>query len=456
MNINDMNFIVMGFSMTGYSVAKFLIKKKANVTLTALEDLSLDNKAKELMELGVKIVDKGHPLSLLTESIDYIIKNPGIPYHVDFIVEAQKRQIPIITDVELASWFNRSTFIGVTGSNGKTTTTQLIYELLCKHATGHAYLAGNIGVPIMETVQRVTENDFMVAELSSFQLEGTNKIKPNIAVLNNIYEAHLDYHGSRMNYIHAKLKLIENMTSEDILIYNSDQEEMNQWIKESPAKKVPFSLVKKDNFIVKNGTYVEGNSIYFMGNKVAEISDIQIPGKHNIMNVLAAISVVKSLNMANDKIIDVLRKYQGMPHRIQPLGEYQGRLFFNDSKATNIVATQTALRSFNQPIIYIGGGLDRGNSFDELIPYLRNVKAAYLYGETKDKLHDAFQQAQIKTLQLFNNLTDATEAAYLNSSEGDVVLFSPACASWDQFKNYEIRGEKFIQTIERLKQTKPL
>ncbi len=453
--IKDKQFIVMGFSMTGCSVADFLIRHGANVTVTAREDLKEDPQAIELKQKGVTIVDKGHPLSLLDQPVDYIVKNPGIPYQVEFIQVAQDKNIPIITDVELAYWANNSQIIGITGSNGKTTTTQLIFELLEELETHQARLAGNIGVPIIETIEKSTENDFVVAELSSFQLQGTQLFRPNIAVINNIFEAHLDYHEKRANYIEAKLKLIANMTPNDILVYNYDQEEISEWIKSCPAHKIPFSSTKKDNFIIKNGTYVVDEIIYYKNEPVVGIADIQIPGEHNVMNVLAAISVVKNLNVSNDTITKVIRNYRGMPHRIQPLQNHEGRAFYNDSKATNIVATQTALNSFQQPIVYIGGGLDRGNGFDELIPNLNRVKAAFLYGETKYKMKEAFAKAGIKKIEICDDLQQATEEAYYFAEKGDVILLSPACASWDQFPNYELRGQTFIETVDSLIKNKP-
>ncbi|MCR8969159.1 UDP-N-acetylmuramoyl-L-alanine--D-glutamate ligase [Facklamia sp. 7083-14-GEN3] len=437
------HILVMGYALTGKSIVNYLQKESAKITLNDRGDLSQDPSVNLLLKSGVRVVDKGHPLEIL-EGIDFIVKTPGIPYSLEIIQEALHRGIPIYTDVELAYRESLAPIIGITGSNGKTTTTCLAHHLLEGSWKGKVELAGNVGVPSIEVAQEVNEADLIVMELSSFQLMGTQSFHPQIAVFTNIYSAHLDYHGTRQDYIAAKLKLIQQMTEKDYLIYNADQTELEEWLKDSPAIKVPFSRQKQ----VNSGAYIKDHSFYFQGQEVALIDQFNLPGKHNLENALAAIAIAKIQGVKNAAIQEKLASFAGIRHRIQPLGTIKGIKFYNDSKATNTVATITALKSFDQDIIYIGGGLDRGNDFQDLIPYLNKVKAAFLYGESKEKMERDFRKAKVKTIKLFENLDQASQAAISFAQEGQIVLFSPACASWDQFKNYEIRGDRFIEQVE--------
>lgn len=454
-DFNQHKVLIIGYAMTGKSVAEFLLEQGASVTINDRGDLSQDPSVNLLLSQGAKVVTGGHPIELLEESYNYIVKNPGIPYTIPIIEKAIEMKLPIYTDVELASWVSQASIIGVTGSNGKTTTTSLIHQFLSNRIEGQAYLAGNIGVPSLEVASLAKADDDMIIELSSFQLMGTEKLCPQIAVICNIYEAHLDYHGSRNAYVEAKLKLVANLSVNEFIVYNYNQHELREWLEESPAQKVPFSVNEVDDFVKHQGAYLETDVLFFKGEPVALLSDIQIPGAHNIENVLAAIAVAKIKGVSNADIQEALHRFNGVAHRIQPICQSKGRRFYNDSKATNMTATITALKSFDTPIVYIGGGLDRGNEFDELIPYLSHVKAAYLYGETKEKMAKAFNEAGTAPIIITENLTQATEAAYKAAEKGDTVLLSPSCASWDQFKTFEVRGQLFVDTIQNLIQTQP-
>ena len=444
------NVLVMGYAMTGKSVIEYLLNQGAIVALTAQEDLSQDPSLDPFYEQGLLVVDKGHPLELLDRPWDFIVKNPGIPYSVPFIQAALDKQIPTYTDVEIAGWANPGCFIGITGSNGKTTTTQLIYDIFQKVDDFQTYLAGNIGVPILQSISQMTAQDTLVAELSSFQLEGTQALHPHIAVITNIYQAHLDYHGSINKYRQAKLKLIANMTASDIIIYNYDQDGLHDWLADHPAVKIPVAMTKVDDFAKKAGITCENGIISYQGHEVFHTRDIPIPGDHNIMNVMMAMAASLSAQIDLSKVIEGVTNYQGVAHRIQPIGQFKGRRFYNDSKATNTVATITALKSFQEPVIYIGGGLDRGNGFDDLIPYTQYIKQAYLYGQTKEKMAQSLEKVGRIKIHLLDNLQEATLAAYQAAQENHVVLFSPACASWDQFDNFEERGNVFTDLIHQL------
>ena len=455
MDLKGKNILIIGYAMTGKSVAEFLLKQGAHITINDRGDLSNDPSVRLLLSQGVKIVDGGHPLSLLDEPIDFIVKNPGIPYHIPIVEKALERSIPIYTDVEIAYWFSKAPFVSITGSNGKTTTTQLLANVLNtkEHPT---YLAGNIGIPVLEVIQQATKDDLIVLEMSSFQLAGVDQFKPRVAVLINIYSAHLDYHHTRQEYVEAKLKLIEHLTKDDYLVYNYDSKELTDWVKNTSARVIPFARLRVDEYIKQHGVYVEDETIYYKDQPILKVSDIQLPGVHNLENILAVVSAAMVYNIPSQQIQREVKKYQGMPHRNQQIAKSQGRVFYNDSKATNITATITALQSFpTAPILYIGGGLDRGNEFDELFPYLNHVRGAFLYGETKEKMARVMKEAGIPKVECFDTLVEATTAAYFYARFGDVVLLSPANASWDQFKTFEERGDLYTTTVQTLINTHP-
>lgn len=448
-HLSGKNILVLGYAMTGKSVAHFLLENGANVTINDRSDLMSDESIHELLNLGAKVVGNGHPIELLDEPIDFIVKNPGIPYHNELLSVALNRGIAIYTDVELFSWFNLGKLVGITGSNGKTTTTTLVNEIL-KNSSLTSHLAGNIGIPTLSVLPNVNKEDIVVMELSSFQLMGTEQFRPHIAAITNIFEAHLDYHGSREEYIKAKLKLISNQVAEDYLVINADDAELLILTENANAKKVLFARVNITEEIKKNGAYYQDSGLYFKEERIVDVDDIQIPGEHNIENILAAIAVTKLLGIDNETISSTIAHYQGVPYRIQPIGEFGGVAYYNDSKATNPTATITALSSFNQPIVYIGGGLDRGIGFDELLPHLDNVKIACLYGESKYLMEKTFRKANIKTI-IVDTLVEATASAIKEAESGDIVLLSPSCASWDQFKSYEVRGALFTELVSQLK-----
>ena len=453
--LSNKKVLVIGYAVTGKSVVEFLIAQGARVTLTDRGNLSEDSSVSLLKQAGVHVVDGGHPISLLDEHFDFIVKNPGIPYQIPFIQAALERKIPIYTDVELAYWVSQAPIVGVTGSNGKTTTTSWIRQLLAERPQGQAYLAGNIGVPSLETAVKATAEDIIVMELSSFQLVGTERLRPHIAVLTNITSTHLDYHGTQAEYELAKMNLVARQLPSDYCVYNYEDVTLRPYMEQVVAQKVPFAVELVDDFVKEYGAYVENGVLYFRKERVATVSDIGIPGRHNVENALAALAVAKLCGVDNQAIQAGLSHYVGMPHRLQAIAKSHGRIFYNDSKSTNRVATITALKSFEQPIRYIGGGLDRGNEFDELVPYLGQVQSAYLYGQSKDKMARAFREAEVADIQLVTTLQEATTLAYQAAQAGEVILFSPSCASWDQYKNFEERGEDFVACVEHLLATQP-
>ena len=441
--------LVIGLAKSGVAVAKLLLHQGAIVTVNDRTPLEENPDAKSLIEEGIRVLVGSHPVDLLEEHFDFVVKNPGIPYQNCMVEAAIKKGVPVYTEVEIAYHLLEGLIIGITGSNGKTTTTTLA-SLMLKESfpERQVYAAGNIGIPLSELAEQSTNKDIYVSELSSFQLMGIDQFKPKIACIVNIFSAHLDYHGSREEYINAKLQLTKNQTEEDYLVYNADYPELITLIEgNTKATLVPFSRKNTLEF----GSSVKDDYIYFNNEKVIPVSTIQVPGTQNVENVLAAVAITKLAGATNEGIEKAVKIFHGVKHRTQFIKEVNKRRFYNDSKATNIIATQTALRSFiNQSVILIAGGLDRKNGFDELVPDLTSVSGIVLYGETKEKLQEAAKVAGVPVIEVVNTLEEATKKAYEISKEEDIILLSPACASWDQFKNFEIRGDEFIRIVENL------
>lgn len=443
--------LVLGLAKSGVSAAKLLHDLGALVTVNDGKPFSENPEAQDLLALGIKVICGSHPIELLDEDFSLMVKNPGIPYTQPLVQKALEKQIPVITEVELAYQVAECPIIGITGTNGKTTTTTMIANILNQGmATGTARLSGNIGYPASGVAEIAEAKDVLVMELSSFQLLGIKTFRPEIAVITNLFSAHLDYHGSREEYVKAKWHIQENMTNEDTLILNWRQAELRELAKTTKAQVLPFSSAEK-----VDGAYLEDQVLYFKGEAILAASELGVPGIHNIENALAAICVAKTRGIATEAIAQALTSFTGVAHRTQFVTKFNERRFFNDSKATNILATEMALGGFDHSkLILLAGGLDRGNGFDDLVPSLKDVKAIVLFGETKDKLADAAKKAGIPTILFTENTETAVPIAYDLSEPGDTILLSPANASWDQYKNFEIRGEKYMAAVRNLMATK--
>ena len=438
--------VVLGLAKSGYAAAKTLLRLGASVTVNDRMPLDHSKEAQELEALGAEVYGGGHPDDIITDATDLMIKNPGIPYTNPLVEKAIAYGIPIWTEVELAYRLSESPFVGITGSNGKTTTTMLTGEML-KGSQKTPIVAGNIGTALCEVVQEAGENDIIVSELSSFQLLGTERFHPKVAVFLNIFEAHLDYHGTLEAYGEAKTRITMNQTADDYLVYNADDERVIHFTRSTKAKNVPFSIKEK-----VDGAYLLGDTLFYKDEPILKREELAMPPVlHNVANALAALAVAKTLGVVTPFIQNVLRTFTGVRHRLQFIETIAGRKFYNDSKATNILATTKALEAFKEPVILLAGGLDRGNSFDALVPYLRRVKALIAFGETKEKIAMAAKEAGVKTIRFVNNVTEAVPCAFELSDPGDIILLSPACASWDQYRSFEERGDMFIKSVHTLK-----
>lgn len=448
-NYQNQKVLVLGLAKSGVSAAKLLHELGAFVTVNDAKDFEENPEAQDLLQLGIKVVTGGHPVELLDEGFVLIVKNPGIPYTNPILEKAISKKIPIITEVELAYQISEAPFIGITGTNGKTTTTTMIGLLLNQNRSeGVARLAGNIGFPANQVAQEAQPEDVLVTELSSFQLMGIQTFHPKMAVITNLYEAHLDYHGSRPEYVAAKWHIQQNMTSDDQLILNFNQAELKELATKTNAQVIPFSTKEE----VLTGAYLKEGHLWFREEQVMPVAELGIPGEHNVENALAAIVVAKLNHVSNQDIQFALSHFTGVTHRLQFVAEIEARKFYNDSKATNMLATEKALSGFdNAKTILLAGGLDRGNRFDDLIPVIKGLKAIVLFGEAKEKLAEAARSAGIESIILTENVETAVPLAYEVSQPGEAILLSPACASWDQYLNFEVRGDKYMAAVKNLK-----
>lgn len=438
--------LVMGFGLSGINAAHLLVKLGANVVANDQKTPDDPSVVEDLEKDGIKVITGDNPVSLADEGFDYVVKNPGIPYDVPLVAAFEKKGTPIITEAELGYEIFPGHLVSVTGSNGKTTTTTLIQKMLDAGLDHQAKYAGNIGVSFTKTAQELGADDYLVTELSSFQLLGTPNLRPHIAVITNIFANHLDYHKTRENYINAKLNITRNQTQDDYLIINWDRDEWQEIAHRSPATIVPFSRLGKS----EEGAYVKDGVIYWRNEPIMETKEIRLIGPQNVENALAAIAAAKLSGVNNDAIIKVLTTFGGVRHRLQYVMDYQDRRFYNDSKSTDIEATEVALQGFEQPVVLLAGGLDRGYTFERLVPYFKkHVKALIVFGECKAQMRDAGEQAGIPVYESENAVTAVPQAWDL-SEPGDVILLSPANASWDQFPSFEVRGDKFIEAVEKL------
>lgn len=439
--------LIIGLAKSGYAAAKILQHLGADIVVNDIVPLEENAQAKELKGMGIEVICGSHPLSLLEKNFELIVKNPGIRYDNPLITEAMRRNIPVITEVELAWKISEAELIGITGSNGKTTTTMLITEML-NGGEKKPLAAGNIGTVVSEVAETAEADSIIVTELSSFQLMGTIEFRPKIAVLLNLFDAHLDYHGTKDAYIAAKAKIFSNQTKEDFLVYNADDELVSAIVATSESTRIPFSRKKQ----LEIGACIKDGEIYFNNEPVISLSNIALPGVHNLENILAAVATAKLVGIGNEWIERVLTTFHGVKHRLEYVETLNGRKFYNDSKATNLLATEKAISAFHEPVILLAGGLDRGNGFDELIPILqKHVKAVVSFGETRKKIQETAEKAGIQHTKIVSNMEEAVDAAYRISDKGDIILLSPACASWDQYKTFEERGDMFVNSVHKLK-----
>lgn len=454
--------VVLGLARSGVSVAKVFHALGAETIASDVKPPEQCPEAAELTALGISVLCGGHPEGLVTPDTALVVKNPGIPYSSPPVREALELGIEIVTEVEVAWWLTDAPIIGITGSNGKTTTTTLIGRLL-EAAGRKAIVAGNIGRPLTDAAREAGADSWLVAELSSFQLKGTSAFRPRISVLTNVAETHLDYHGGMDDYTASKAKLFANQTEEDIAVVNWDDPECRRLAEGIRARIVPFAIRQR----LEEGVFVDppyppspeddGASRTIVrrtggvSTAIIAVDELGIPGRHNAANAAAAAAAALAAGVPSEALAAPLRAFRGVEHRLEFVREKAGIRFYNSSKDTNPTATTMAIRSVKGPVVLLAGGLDRGSDYAELVPVLRErVKALVAIGETRRKLAEAAEAAGIRHIRVVEpeaspeaTLERAVREADALAEPGDAVLLSPACASWDMFKSYEERGRIF-------------
>lgn len=380
---------------------------------------------------------------------DFIVTSPGVPSYSGILAEAKSKGIEIFSELEFASWFNKGKTIAVTGTNGKTTTTSLMDYTLRQNGF-KTYCVGNIGFPLSDVVTEIGENDFVVVEVSSFQLDYIKYFRPKFSVILNITPDHLDRYNNDFNlYARSKMNITRNQTAEDFLIYNADDPNTINFMPATDVNKYGFSLQKE----LLKGSYVkEGKMVYSdeIRESVCAVSDLFIKGPHNVSNALAVLTVAKKVGIENKKIKSAFTSFQGVEHRIEFVREFAGVEYYNDSKATNVDSVWYALNSFDKPIYLILGGKDKGNDYNKIKELVgKKVKKIYAIGSSANKVYEFFKD--IVATEYKQSLESCVLSARKEAKPGSVVLLSPACASFDMFDNYEHRGKVFKEAVNNLK-----
>lgn len=467
------NVVVLGLARSGVSAARTMHEFGANVTVNDRKPREESPEASVLEEMGIPVICGGHPDDLIHEGVSLVIKNPGIPYSVAPVARAIELGIEVVTEVEVAYQLSAAPMIGITGSNGKTTTTTWVGRML--EAAGlRPIVAGNIGTPLCDAALSATENDWLVVELSSFQLKGTKDFAPQIACLLNVAETHLDYHGSMEDYASSKAKIFANQQPEDVSIVNWDDPYCRELVPYLKGRILPFSMTEE---LALEGVYAspsypaedaedpaaaERFIVYRdaagAAHEIIRTAELGIPGTYNAANAMAACAAAIAAGAELSALRAPLADFGGVEHRLESLGEIGGLFYYNNSKATNSKATLTALSAFDRPVVLIAGGLDRGSDYEELFPAFKNkIKALVTLGETRETIAGVARRAGVERVGVVETLDDSAETlreavreARRLAEAGDIVLLSPACASWDMFASFEERGRVFKEAVRSI------
>ena len=440
--------VILGGGESGVGTAILGKKEGYDVFVSDFGKIK-DNYRDVLNQYEIQWEDEQHTEDKILNA-DVVMKSPGIPEKAPIVKKLIEKGIPVISEIEFANDFTKAMTIGITGSNGKTTTTMLTYHLL-KEGGLNVGLGGNIGKSFAWQVAE-EHYDSYVLELSSFQLDGIINYKPHIAIITNISPDHLDrYDYKYENYIASKFRITMNQTEEDYLIYDADDEAIGNWLKNNKVKAqlIPFSISKS----IENGAFLNNNTMEININQeefLMETANIALEGKHNMKNAMAATSVANILRIRKQTIRESLSNFQGVEHRLEKVLKIHNVQYINDSKATNVNATFFALDSMTTPTVWIVGGVDKGNDYAELMPLVHEkVKAIICLGVDNKKIIDAFGNVVDMMVEV-DNMHDAVNTARHIAEKGDTVLLSPACASFDLFQNYEDRGNQFKREVRNL------
>ena len=453
MEFTGKKVLIVGTGKSGVAAAELLQKKQADLIIF---DGNKELKEEQVKEKSGAFSDAEIVLGELPESVmeelDLVVLSPGVPTDLPMVNAIRDKKIPIIGEIELAYQCAKGKILAITGTNGKTTTTALLGEIM-KNYFSDVKVVGNIGIPYTSVAEDTTEETVTVAEISSFQLETAVEFRPEVSAILNITPDHLNRHHTMENYIAAKESITKNQTADDICVLNYEDEVLREFGAGLQTKVIYFSSARK----LENGYYLDGTDICRAVDGKAEhicnVEELNLLGKHNYENVMAATAMAAGFGVPLEKIKEVLVRFQAVEHRIEYVTEKRGVKFYNDSKGTNPDAAIQGIRAMERPTFLIGGGYDKQSEYDEWIEaFDGKVKQLVLIGQTREKIAECAKKHGFTEIAFADSLEEAMDICYQNAVEGDAILLSPACASWGMFDNYEQRGEKFKEYARNLKE----
>ena len=460
MIVKDKNVLVFGSGISGEAACALLLKKEAKVVLYDGNDKLNPEEIRAKIEGGdsgsLEIVLgtlEGDRKEALLDKLSLVVMSPGVPTDLPIVNEMREKGLPIWGEIELAYVFGKGDVLAITGTNGKTTTTSLLGEIMKNYAQS-SFVVGNIGNPYTSIALQTREDSVIVAEMSSFQLETIQTFRPRVSAILNITPDHLNRHHTMECYIETKESITKNQTAGDTCVLNYEDEVLRRFGETLQTKVVFFSSKRK----LEKGLYLDGEDIFYADGttdtkdtKVINVNELNILGKHNYENVMAAVGMALSFGVPMDKIVEVLKRFQAVEHRIEYVTEKRGVKFYNDSKGTNPDAAIQGIRAMNRPTLLIGGGYDKQSEYDEWIEsFDGKVKKLVLIGQTKEKIAECAKKHGFEDVILCDTFEEAIDTCYANAVSGDAVLLSPACASWGMFANYEERGRIFKEYVRNL------
>lgn len=452
--MKEIRYLVAGSGISGIGAVKLLSKVDADVTLydgnEALKEEDIRAKLSDLKNAdSVKIVI-GELSDNVIDSVDIMVISPGIPTDAPFVNRVREKGVKIWSEIELAYQFSKGRVVAITGTNGKTTTTALVGEIMKAHYDS-VFVVGNIGDPYTEHALSMTDDTVTVAEVSSFQLETIVEFKPEVSAILNITPDHLNRHYTMENYTAVKMSVAKNQTSNQFCVLNYEDELLRANESVVPSQVIYYSSKRR----LDKGMYLDGETIiYNDGEKetpVLKVHEMKLVGIHNVENVMAAIAISIYMGVDIPTIAKVVKDFKAVEHRIEYVREKEGVIYYNDSKGTNTDASIKAIEAMERPTVLIAGGYDKGSEYDEWIEAFGDkIKCLVLLGKTKEKIAECAMEHGFTNIVSVDSLSEAVQEAYRNSSEGYAVLLSPACASWDMFKSYEERGRLFKDYVNNL------
>lgn len=441
---------ILGAARSGMAAAELLSRHGAQVLVSEYGTISGEKK-NELSGWGVSWEEGGHTARVVES--DFVVVSPGVPSLSAPVVSAKENGRPVYSEIELASWFCKAPIVAITGSNGKTTTTELIGHIFRK-SNRTTWVCGNVGTPFSGICDQCEASDVVVLEVSSFQLDHIQQFRPSVSILLNITPDHLDrYQYQFEKYAESKMRICENQTSSDTIIFNVDDKYLNDRLSNA-SKNGPDQYSISINGPVVKGGYFDRNTLFLsvdqQEEKLMYVDELALRGRHNVYNSLAAAVAARVMEVRSDVVRESLRTFAGVPHRLEYVREVEGIRYVNDSKATNVNAVWFALESFSEPVVLIAGGRDKGNDYASLKPLVTSrVRALITIGEAAEKMDQELGPC-VEDSVIAESLEDAVRLAHLLAKPGDVVLLSPACASFDMFDSYEHRGDLFRQAVSNL------